>query len=99
MPGTEGILRITASSDTSQNLILVPASAVTGDYHGTPRVWIADPKSKRAHPQAVKLGGLHEGKMSVESGLSLGEWVITAGQAHLNPGQKIKIVKPISGSR
>jgi RND family efflux transporter MFP subunit len=99
MPGTEGILRITAAPDRSQNRILVPASAVTGDYHGSPRVWIADPKSSQAHPRAVKLGGLHEGKMSVESGLSSGEWVITAGQAHLTPGQKIKIVNPMSGSR
>jgi RND family efflux transporter MFP subunit len=98
MPGTEGILRITAAPHASKSRILVPASAVIGDHKGNPKVWVANPKSGLAHKRSVKLGGLREGKMSVESGLSPGEWVITAGQTHLSPGQKIKIVKPISGS-
>jgi multidrug efflux system membrane fusion protein len=98
MPGSEGILRITAAPDASKSRILVPASAVIGDHKGNPKVWIANPKTGRAHLKAVKLGGLRDGRMVVESGLSPGEWVITAGQTHLSPGQKIKIVKPISGS-
>ncbi|MCA1742492.1 MAG: efflux RND transporter periplasmic adaptor subunit [Desulfovibrionales bacterium] len=98
MPGTQGILHITAAQDASKSHILVPASAITSDHKGSPHVWIADPKSSQAHQRAVKLGGLHDGKMAVESGISPGEWVITAGQGHLSPGIKIKIVKPVSGS-
>lgn len=99
MPGTEGILRITVAPDESKSRILVPASAITGDHNGSPKVWIADPKTGQAHPKSVKLGGLHDGRMTVKSGLSSGDWVITAGQTHLTPGGKIKIVKPKSGSR
>lgn len=99
MPGTEGILRITVATDPSKSRILVPASALTSDHKGAPRVWIANPKSGRAHPQAVELDGLHHGKMAVTSGLAPGDWVITAGQTHLSPGQRIKIVEPMSGSR
>ncbi|WP_462324349.1 efflux RND transporter periplasmic adaptor subunit [Desulfoplanes sp.] len=99
MPGTEGILRITAVTDASKNHILVPVSAITSDHNGSPKVWIADPKSGRAHPHPVTLGGLHQGMMVVTSGLSPGDRVITAGQTHLSPGRKITIVKPMSGSR
>ena len=98
MPGTDGILRITVARDSSKSRLLVPASAITSDHKGNPQVWTANPKSGQAHPRAVKLGGLHGGKMAIESGLSTGEWVITAGQTHLSPGRMIKIVKPTSKS-
>lgn len=98
-PGTEGILRIAAAPDESENRVLIPVSAVTSDHKGRPQVWIANPKTGRADQRPVKLHGLDNGKMAVESGLSDGEWVITAGQTHLSPGRKIKIVQPESKSQ
>ncbi len=98
MPGTEGILRITVASDAAKNRIRVPASAITSNHKGSPKVWIANPKSGRAQRRSVKLGEVQEGRVTVESGLSPGEWVITAGQSDLSSGRKVKIVKPMSGS-
>jgi RND family efflux transporter MFP subunit len=96
MPGTVGNLRITMSDKETEDFFLLPASAVVSDHEGHSRVWIVDKKSGKTQPQDVEVEGLHKGKIAVKSGLKSGQWIITAGQTHLSPGRKVKIVNPFA---
>ena len=98
MPGLEGILHITVSRDAAASQLRLPVSAIISDHSGAPHVWIANPKNGTAHKRSVQLGAVREGKMTVTSGITPGQWVITAGQHHLSPGQTIKIVTSQHGS-
>jgi RND family efflux transporter MFP subunit len=74
--------------------LTVPSSAVFGEPTGGEGafVWVVDPASSQVSRRTVRLGQLMGGSAIVESGLSAGERVVTAGVHFLSEGQKVKIV-------
>lgn len=96
MPGTEGLLQITLKEKKDGGFLLVPTQAVVGDHTGQPRVWTVEKSGGKAQPRNVTVEGIHDGRVALKSGVKAGEWVITAGQHKLRPGQQVKIVTPFT---
>jgi len=98
LPGAEGVLEITVTDPDPAADILVPATAVVADPRGQCRVWVVDPETGEATPHPVEVEGLHDGDMALKTGVSPGQWVVTAGQDRLSPGRKVRIVRTAEGS-
>jgi len=96
LPGTEGTLEITVTDPQPEEDILVPASAVVSDPGGQSLVWVVAPESGEVQPHPVQVEGLRDGDMALKTGVSPGQWVVTAGQDRLSPGRKVRIVKPVA---
>ena len=56
-------------------------------------VWVIDEANMTVARREVKIGLLRAMGVTIEEGLGKGEWVVTAGAAYLEPGQKIRISK------
>lgn len=56
-------------------------------------VWVIDEQNMTVQRREVKVGPLRAAGVPIKEGLELGEWVVTAGAAYLDPGQKIRIAK------
>jgi multidrug efflux pump subunit AcrA (membrane-fusion protein) len=70
--------------------IRVPLGAVY-NKDGQPLVWVVDPKTSRVQTRAVKLGSAQNDSVLVQSGLSGGETIVTAGVNMLHAGQQVKV--------
>lgn len=92
-PGMNGLLEITVKRAKGDRHIQVPLSAVGSDPKGNATVWVVDKKKDVAHPRRVVTGGLTKTGIEIESGLSAGEWVVTAGLRELSPGKRVMILK------
>ena len=71
-------------------LVLLPLTALARERN-EPAVWVVDPTSKRVKLRAVTVGRYREDGMTVTSGLSAGEVVVTAGVHKLRPDQEVRI--------
>lgn len=90
VPGTFAQLRVI----TAENIpvITVPESSISYSLHGNTLHLIEpadDGRNLTARALVVKTGKVRNGNISVLSGLSPGEKVVTAGQHKLYPGVKI----------
>ena len=65
---------------------------------GKPAVWVFDPASKQVNLRPVELGMYHEDGVLVRSGLTNGEWVVTAGVHKLVPGQIVRPLDSVASS-
>ena len=92
-PGMNGLLEITVKRSTDDRYIQIPLSAVTTDPKGNATVWVVDEKGGVVQPRQVATGGLTKKGIEIRSGLSAGEWVVTAGLRQLRPGQRVIILK------
>ena len=72
--------------------IQIPASAMTAD-NGKPAVWVVDPVSATVGLRAVTVRSYDAAQVLVESGLSAGDVVVTAGVQALRPAQKVRLLK------
>jgi RND family efflux transporter MFP subunit len=73
----------------SQPVIAVPESAIV--YRdGKPNVLVID-QSKHLHQRAVQTGERAQGYVAVQSGLSLGEAVVTEGAGFLGEGDLVRV--------
>ena len=54
-------------------------------------VWVINEGNMTVERREVKIGPLRAAGVTVEEGLEVGEWIVTAGAAYLDPGQKIRI--------
>ena len=80
------------SADTTIRDILVPPSAVlAGEAGGPTYVWVVDEGSQKVSRRQVTTGELTPAGIAVTEGLTLGEWVVTAGVNLLHEGQAVKI--------
>jgi multidrug efflux system membrane fusion protein len=91
-PGMNGLLEITVKRATEQSFIQIPLSALSTAPNGNTRVWVVEEKST-VQPRQVTTGGLTEKGIEIKSGLSAGEWVVTAGLRLLKPGKRVLILK------
>ena len=92
-PGMNGLLEITVKRATGDRYIQVPLSAVASDPKGNTTVWVVNKKKGVVQPRRVVTGGLVEKGIEIKSGLSAGEWVVTAGLRQLRPGKRVMILK------
>ena len=92
-PGMNGILEITVKRATDDRYIQIPLSALATDPKGNATVWVVDEKKGVVQLRQVATGGLTTKGIEIRSGLSAGEWVVTAGLRRLTPGQKVLILK------
>jgi len=81
------------SGETSSGggLIIVPKSAVRKD-DGKDVVWVV--QTGRLERRAVSVGGTRGNEVTVATGLSAGEKVVTEGPAKLVGGSRVREVKP-----
>ncbi|MBW1870400.1 MAG: efflux RND transporter periplasmic adaptor subunit [Deltaproteobacteria bacterium] len=92
-PGMNGLLEITVKRATDDRYIQIPLSALATDPKGKTRVWVVDEKKGVVQPRQVVTGGLTKKGIEIKSGLSAGEWVVTAGLRQLRPGKRVMILK------
>ncbi len=60
-------------------------------------VWVINEETMTVERRQVKVGALRAAGITVEEGLKLGEWVVTAGASYLEPGQKVRISQAREG--
>jgi multidrug efflux system membrane fusion protein len=62
--------------------------------NGQPQVWVVDQKTQKVAARSVQLGELNGERAAIASGLTAGEWVVTAGVHKIAPGQQVRLVQP-----
>lgn len=93
-PGFSCIVKIYHRTE-AQKVFVVPITAVFKDLNsGEQSVWLYDNKSQSVTRRSVEPGRLIDrDKMTILSGLSEGEKVVTAGVFNLYEGQKVNILE------
>jgi membrane fusion protein, multidrug efflux system len=81
-------LRVTTQPDVS-TLPYVPLAAVLAGEADTARVFVVD--GKVAHTRTIKVAFITADSVAVNSGLTVGERVITAGAAYVEDGETVAI--------
>jgi len=75
-------------------LVMLPLSALD-ESGGSARVWIVDPNTRKATPRAVEVGAYREDGVTVRSGVSPGDVVITAGVHKLLAGEVVRLAPEV----
>lgn len=78
--------------DTVQKFVLLPLSAIYEKDNMT-SVWVVDSNTEKVQLIPVNLGQFIDNSISVTSGLSTGQWVVTAGTHKLHEGQTVRLLK------
>jgi RND family efflux transporter MFP subunit len=78
------------SSETIDQGMLIPATAVVTNIDGSAYVWKFDPGSSQVSKAIVTIGDMGGANILVLSGLHGGEQIATAGAAHLREGMKVR---------
>jgi RND family efflux transporter MFP subunit len=71
--------------------IEVPASALTAS-DGAPAVWVVDPASNTVALRPVVVTRFAPATVGIESGVEVGERIVTAGVQTLRPGQEVRLL-------
>lgn len=104
LPGMAGQASADLTGDLGDSGIVVPVGATTTNERGSAEggqppsdrpnyVWVVNEDTMAVERREVKIGPLRASGVLIEEGLELGEWVVTAGAAYLEPGQKVRISK------
>jgi RND family efflux transporter MFP subunit len=69
----------------------VPASAIFTQNLNQSFVWVIDTTSHTVHKKGVEISPNSQGDfVTIEKGLSQGDWIVIAGTSFLSEGQKVK---------
>ena len=60
--------------------------------NGQPQVWVVDQATRKVAARSVQIGALNGERVAIASGLSAGEWVVTAGVHKIAPGQQVRLL-------
>jgi membrane fusion protein (multidrug efflux system) len=90
LPGM--FVRASLSQGVRQDVMLVPAPAVTRDAQGQASVMLVGPDNKTVQ-RTIQTGSLAGGSWMVDSGLKDGERIVVSGTQKLKPGM---LVKPVA---
>lgn len=82
----------TVDVDTETAPGLSVAQTALFKVNGQPQVWTVDRQTQKVAARSVRLGALNGDRAVVESGLVVGDWVVTAGVHKLAPGQQVRLV-------
>ena len=100
LPGMSGWARVSKAKrpDLTEGLV-VPTSALRPLDAGSDQmaVWIVDEASKTVSLRPVEVGRLLAVGTEVTDGLSLGEWIVTAGTFSLTENQQVRLLADASG--
>lgn len=100
LPGMSGWVRASKvkSPDIAGGLV-VPTSALRPLDAGSDQmaVWIVDEASKTVSLRPVEVGRVLSVGTEVKEGLSLGEWIVTAGTHSLKENQQVRLLADASG--
>ena len=97
-PGMTAEIVGSVSQDTAERSVTIPFSSVTGEAGGEKYVWILD-KENTVTRREVEVGRIIDDMFRVESGLTAGDVIVTAGVNYLREGQKVTILEGRIGSR
>ncbi len=78
------------ASGTDASLVLLPLAALARE-RDAPAVWIVDPATRKVKLRAVTVGQYREDGVTITSGLSAGEVVVTAGVHKLRAGEEVRL--------
>ncbi|TDI58314.1 MAG: efflux RND transporter periplasmic adaptor subunit [Alphaproteobacteria bacterium] len=101
-PAPEGILVLPGMTATviaelpsgDIETLSVPTSAIFGEPSGGEGafVWLVDQATNQVSRRAIEVGQMTGNNAIIQSGLSIGDRVVTAGVHYLAEGQKVRIV-------
>jgi RND family efflux transporter MFP subunit len=99
LPGMAGevMAEIELPSDYTGDLessigVEIPVSAVFSDKNGKHSyVWVVSDGDQTIHRREVQTGRVSDDGILIRDGLQAGEWVVTAGVAYLEEGQKVRL--------
>ncbi len=89
--------RMKPGAESKQVVIAIPSSSVFTGEDGKDKVWVVNPDDDTVQMRDVEVGGLFGvGKIRIESGITTGERVVTAGANSLREGMKVKLLDETS---
>ena len=88
-PGMVCDIELPLSSDYSG--LLVPIQSVMKDELGTNYVFIVDKQAQVAHRKNIQTSGILNNKLSVTSGIQVGDLLVVEGQHKLTDNSKVQI--------
>ncbi len=80
---------VDVDSETAPGLSV--AQTALFKVNGQPQVWVVDRQTQKVAARSVQLGELSGDRAVVESGLAVGDWVVTAGVHKIAPGQQVRL--------
>ena len=90
-PGMIAEVKLASSKETA--MITLPAEAILHDLNNQSYVFVVDKKQNKAFKRKISIGNIVENRITITSGLNVGETIVTAGQNKLNDGSLISINK------
>jgi len=91
-PGMAAQVRINVSDNAGRGRFAVPVQALFNSERDKSSVWIFDAQTQTVHPQEVRVEKLNRQGVEISGGLTPGQWIVTAGVHHLQPGQKVRLL-------
>lgn len=94
LPGMSGTFKVKdVKSGVETQALVVPPTALRPAKAGSEAmaVWIVEPGKDVASLRPVTLGRVVQGGVEVTSGLSAGEWVVSAGANTLTEGERVRL--------
>ena len=82
------------ATGTEPSAVRIPLKAVAADSDGAPYVWVVDAQTSRVAKRGIAVGAVHQGDITVLSGLAAGERIVTAGVQHLREGMPVRPLQP-----
>jgi RND family efflux transporter MFP subunit len=95
MAGKTGAVEADFPDNSAKSGLEIPLSATFSlSNDGTTWVWIVDPDKKIVHQQEVTLGSLTDNGITILTGLTPGDILVTAGVHYLQEGQQVLLSQP-----
>jgi membrane fusion protein, multidrug efflux system len=98
LAGMAGVAKITSRPPDLKSGISIPATSVFSDTAtGESLVWVCDPSTGRVSKRVITATQFSSSGLSVEEGLSQGEWIMVAGVHTAREDQQYRIVNVETG--
>ena len=92
-PGMAALVKIVVSADDRKDRFEIPVQALFNSGGDKSSVWVFEPKSETVTQQVVFVKKLNRQSVEISGGLKSGQWIVTAGVHHLQPGQKVRLLQ------
>ncbi|BBO90568.1 efflux RND transporter periplasmic adaptor subunit [Desulfosarcina ovata] len=92
-PGMAAQVRINVSADAGKDRFAIPVQALFNSGGDTSSVWIFDAQTQTVSRQEVFVERLNRQGVEISGDLAPGQWVVSAGVHHLQPGQRVRLLK------